>query len=128
MESGRRFHLCIFRHSCEYRKPYPSYDVTESPKGRFSLLLALEGAPIGRATADRHGAARVDPADERRKPALGRATHSSPLPRPGAYRILQASTVAFPARYLMGHEGVNCFFRHITAAVLRKHCDGWQFG
>src|ERR1700682_308029 len=40
------------------------------------LLLALEGAPIGRATADRHGAARVDPADERRKPALGRATHS----------------------------------------------------
>src|ERR1700738_4892640 len=31
--------------------------------------------PTGRATADRHGAARIDPADERRKSALGRATH-----------------------------------------------------
>ena len=27
------------------------------------MLLALEVAPIGRATADRHGAARIDPAD-----------------------------------------------------------------
>ena len=27
----------------------------------------------------------------------------------------------------MRHEGVNCFSRHITAAVLRKHYDGWQF-
>src|SRR6266404_4827422 len=41
----------------------------------ISLLLALEVAPTGRATADRHGAARIDPADERRKSALGRATH-----------------------------------------------------
>src|SRR5260370_25817083 len=41
----------------------------------FPLLLALEVAPTGRATADRHGDARVDPADERRKSALGRATH-----------------------------------------------------
>src|SRR6478735_8331140 len=32
-------------------------------------------APTGRATADRHGAARIDPADARRKSALGRATH-----------------------------------------------------
>src|SRR5258708_17238160 len=31
---------------------------------RFSLLLALEVAPTGRATADRHEAARIDPADE----------------------------------------------------------------
>src|ERR1700722_15354903 len=41
----------------------------------FRSLLALEVAPIGRATADPHGAARIDPADERRKSALGRATH-----------------------------------------------------
>ena len=40
------------------------------------LLLALEVAPIGRATADRHGAARIDPADEHGESALGRATHS----------------------------------------------------
>ena len=44
-------------------------------QGRISLLLALEVAPIGRATADRNGAARVDPADEHREPALGRAAH-----------------------------------------------------
>src|ERR1700704_759832 len=41
--------------------------------------------------------------------------------------ILQVGTVAFPERYLMRHEGVNCFPRHATAAVLRKHHDGWQF-
>jgi predicted nucleotidyltransferase len=44
--------------------------------GRLSRLLALEVAPIGRATADRHGAARIDPADEHGESALGRATHS----------------------------------------------------
>src|SRR5712675_2104525 len=50
-------------------------DARALAQGRLSLLLALEVAPTGRATADRHGAARVDPADERRKSALGRATH-----------------------------------------------------
>jgi hypothetical protein len=35
----------------------------------------LEVAPTGTATADPHGAARIDPADERRKSALGRAAH-----------------------------------------------------
>jgi hypothetical protein len=44
-------------------------------RGRLSLLLALEVAPIGRATADPHGAARINPPDERRKSALGCATH-----------------------------------------------------
>src|ERR1700740_3131735 len=43
---------------------------------RAVLLLALEIASTGRATADRHGAARLDPADERRKSALGRATYT----------------------------------------------------
>jgi hypothetical protein len=40
-------------------------------QGRLSPLLALEVAPFGRATADRHGASRIDPADERRKSVLG---------------------------------------------------------
>ena len=40
-------------------------------QGRLSLLLALEVAPIGRAAADRNEAAGVDPADERRKSAVG---------------------------------------------------------
>jgi len=43
--------------------------------GRLSLLLALEVAHSGRAATDRDRAARADPADERREPALGSATH-----------------------------------------------------
>src|SRR6185295_13640848 len=54
---------------------HPARDARALASGRFSLLLALEVAPTGRATADRNGAARVDPADERRKSALGRAAH-----------------------------------------------------
>src|ERR1700687_308291 len=54
---------------------HPARNARALAQGRLSLLLALEVAPTGRATADRHGAARVDPADERRKSALGRATH-----------------------------------------------------
>jgi len=42
-----------------------------SGRAPASLLLALEVAPTGRATADRDGAMRFDPADERRKSALG---------------------------------------------------------
>src|SRR6202163_3891633 len=42
----------------------------------FRCYWALEVAPTGRATADRHGAARIDPADERGESALGCATHS----------------------------------------------------
>jgi hypothetical protein len=54
---------------------HPARDARALAQGRLSLLLALEVAPAGRATADRHGTARIDPADERRKSALGRATH-----------------------------------------------------
>jgi hypothetical protein len=55
---------CIagFHQSC--RLSHPARDARALAQGRLSLLLALEVAPIGRATADRHGAARVDPADE----------------------------------------------------------------
>ena len=45
-------------------------------QGRLSLLLALEVAPSGRATADRDGAARADPANEHGEPVLGSAAHS----------------------------------------------------
>src|SRR5258707_13576728 len=54
---------------------HPARDPRALAQSRLSLLLGLEVAPTGRATADRHGAARIDPADERREPALGRATH-----------------------------------------------------
>src|SRR5277367_5214945 len=55
---------------------HPARDTRALAQGRLSLLLALEVAPIGRATADRHGAARIDPADEHGESTLGRATHS----------------------------------------------------
>src|SRR6202049_4986276 len=55
---------------------HPARDARELAQGRLSLLLALEVAPIGRATADRNEAARVDPADEHGESALGCATHS----------------------------------------------------
>jgi hypothetical protein len=42
----------------------------------IAAMDLLEVAPIGRATADRHGATRIDPADERREPTLGRTAHS----------------------------------------------------
>jgi hypothetical protein len=54
---------------------HPARDARGLAQGRLSLLLALEVAPTGRATADRHGATRIDPADQRRNSALGRATH-----------------------------------------------------
>ena len=54
---------------------HPARDPRWLASGRLSLLLALEVAPTGRATADRRGAARIDPADEHGKSALGRATH-----------------------------------------------------
>src|SRR5258705_9308688 len=50
---------------------YPARDARALAQGRLSLLLALEVAPTGRATANRDGAARVDPADERRKIRFG---------------------------------------------------------
>ena len=42
---------------------------------RLSLLLALEVASTGRATADRSGMARADQADQQGEPALGCAAH-----------------------------------------------------
>src|ERR1700730_11206794 len=39
---------------------HPARDARALAQGRLSLLLALEVVPTGKATADRHGAARVD--------------------------------------------------------------------
>src|ERR1700730_16862794 len=69
-------------------------DARALAQGRLSLLLALEVAPIGRATADRHEAMRVDPADEHGEFALGRATHSR---RTCAYRKSHPAIVMMQA-------------------------------
>jgi transposase InsO family protein len=69
-------------------------------QGGLSLLLALEVAPPGRATADRHGATRIDPADERRKSALGRARIHGELLKLG-FEVAQSSV----AKYMVKRPG-----------------------
>src|ERR1019366_10776850 len=54
---------------------HPSRDPRALASSRLSPLLALEVTIFGRPAADRGRAARVDPADERGEPSLGRATH-----------------------------------------------------
>src|ERR1700730_13196208 len=51
-------------------------DAGSVASGRLSALLALEIELAGRAPANRSGLAGADPANERREPALGVATHS----------------------------------------------------
>jgi hypothetical protein len=53
---------------------HPARDARALAQGGLSLLLALEVAATGRATADRHGDARVDPADEPRKSAFAQSS------------------------------------------------------
>jgi hypothetical protein len=48
---------------------YPARDAGALASAWLSPLLAVEVVPIGRATSDRDGAARADPADEHRKSA-----------------------------------------------------------
>jgi hypothetical protein len=50
---------------------HPARDARALAQGGLSLLLALEVAPTWRATADPHGAARIDPADEDGESVLG---------------------------------------------------------
>src|ERR1700687_215481 len=78
---------------------HPARDARALAPGRLSLLLALEVAPTGRATADRHGAARVDPADEHGESALGRATH--PRRTAQAREVAQSSV----AKYVVKRRG-----------------------
>ena len=55
---------------------HPSRDALALASGRLSSVLVLEVAPVRRAAADQRGAARFDPANECREPAVGRAAHS----------------------------------------------------
>src|SRR6202171_1336994 len=79
---------------------HPARDTRALAQGRLSLLLALEVAPTGRATADRHGAARIDPADEHGESALGRATHPRRTVKLG-FEGAQSSV----AKYMVNRRG-----------------------
>src|SRR5438132_14053558 len=54
---------------------HPTGDPGALASGRLSPLLALEIPLLWRPTKDRCGSARTDPADERRKSAVGSAAH-----------------------------------------------------
>src|SRR5437762_2995007 len=54
---------------------HPTGDPGALASGRLSPLLALEIPLLWRSTANRRGPARADPADERRKSAVGCAAH-----------------------------------------------------
>jgi hypothetical protein len=68
--------------------------------GRLSLLLALEVAPTGRATADRHGAARIDPANEHGESTLGAPRIHGELLKLG-FEVAQSSV----ANYMVKRRG-----------------------
>ena len=92
---------------------HPARDARALAQGRLSLLLALEVAPSGRATADRPEAARVDPATVRGRTRRGpkRPTTAS-CARPAvstAAGILWRTTMI--AR-LQAHFGRQVFGEH----------------
>jgi hypothetical protein len=66
-------------------------------EGGLSLLLALEIASTGRSATDRDGAARTDPADEHREPALGCAPHPRRLLKLGFAAVDRSSSSRKPA-------------------------------
>jgi hypothetical protein len=75
-------------------------DAPTLAQGGLSLLLTLEVALPGRATADRNGAAPVDPADERRKFALGAPRIHGELLKLG-FEVAQSSV----AKYMVKRRG-----------------------
>jgi transposase InsO family protein len=79
---------------------HPARDARTLASSRLSLLLALEIAPTGRATADRYGAARVDPADERRNPLWGAPRIHGELLKLG-FEVAQSSV----AKYMVKRRG-----------------------
>jgi transposase InsO family protein len=63
-------------------------------QGRLSLLLALEVSPLGRATADRRRAARIDPADEHGEPLWGAPRIHGELLKLG-FEVAQSSVAKY---------------------------------
>jgi transposase InsO family protein len=78
----------------------PSRDARALASGRLSLLLALQIALAGRATAARDGARCADQADERREPAVGAPRIHGELLKLG-YEVAQSSV----AKYMVKRHG-----------------------
>src|SRR6202042_1498975 len=92
---------------------HPARDARALAQGRLSLLLALEIASTGRAATNRDGTARDDPTDERRKSALGRATH----PR----RTAQARVKCRSVKRRQAHGQASSTAQSGVEDLLRNH-------
>src|SRR5260370_21101055 len=91
---------------------HPARDARALAQGRLSLLLALEVAPIGRATADRNEAARIDPADEHGESALGAPRIHGELLKLG-FEVAQSSVAKYMVkRRAPPSQGWRTFLRN----------------
>jgi transposase InsO family protein len=91
---------------------HPSRDNRALAQGRLSLLLALDVAPAGRAPADRHGAAHVDPADECREPLWGAPRIHGELLKLG-FEVAQSSVAKYMVkRRTPPSQGWRTFLRN----------------
>src|SRR5215469_6128691 len=79
---------------------HPAGDARALAQSRISPLLALEVAPTRRATADRRGGARNDPADQRRESAWGAPRIHGELLKLG-FEVAQSSV----AKYMVKRRG-----------------------
>jgi transposase InsO family protein len=79
---------------------HPSRDALALASGRLSSVLVLEVAPVRRAAADQRGAARFDPANECREPAVRAPRIHGELLKLG-FEVAQSSV----AKYMVKRRG-----------------------
>jgi hypothetical protein len=106
---------------------HPARDPRALAQGRLSRLLALEVAPIGRATADPYGTARIDPADECRKSALGRTAYPRRTAQLG-FEVAQSSVAKYMVkRRSPPSQGWRTFLRNHAPdiAAMDLHAPSW---
>jgi hypothetical protein len=91
---------------------HPARDARALAQSRLSLLLALEVAPTGRATADPHGAARIDPPDEVENPLWGAPRIHGELYKLG-FEVAQSSVAKYMVkRRTPPSQGWRTFLRN----------------
>ena len=107
---------------------YTARDARALAQGRLSRLLALEVAPIGRATADRNEAARVDPADEHGESVLGRTAYPRGTAQLG-FEVAQSSVAKYMIkRRAPPSQGWRTFLRNHAPdiAAMDLHAPSWR--
>jgi hypothetical protein len=96
---------------------HPARDACALAQSWLSLLLALEVAPTGRATADRNEVARADPPDDRGESALGCATHSRRTAQ-ARFEVAQSSVAKYMVkRRAPPNQGWRSFLHNHTPDI-----------